>query len=177
MMKKSSKTEVASSVQESTGHSGNKETAKNTEKPKTRKRNSSIIKKIKLSQKQKQRYIDMLITLRAEFTDQIAFHRDDALSSKKDSAGERIGMATHMADLATDNFRHDIELGLLSDEGDVVLMIDEALQRLENNEFGVCLECGCEINPERLEAKPYARYCTSCKSKMEAEEDPFRRSR
>ena len=138
---------------------------------------SSRIKKLKLNKGEKKHYIELLKNLRKEFVSQLRFHQDDALSSKKDAAGERAGMATHMADLATDNFRHEIELGLLSDEGDVVLMIDEALQRIENQEYGVCLECGCEIHPERLEAKPYARYCTSCKSKMEATEDPTRRSR
>ena len=134
-------------------------------------------KKKKLTKAQKRHYIDMLMSLRKEFTDQIEFHRDDALSSKKDAAGERAGMATHMADLGTDNFRHDIELGLLSDEGDVVFMIDEALQRIENSEYGICLDCGCEINLERLDAKPYARYCTKCKSKREAMEGSFSKSR
>ena len=99
------------------------------------------------------------------------------MSSKKDSAGERAGMATHMADLGSDNFRHDLELGLMSDEGDVLEMIDEALQRIESSEYGICLECGCEINPKRLEAKPYARFCVKCKSAIEKMEDPRRRHR
>lgn len=65
---------------------------------------------------------------------------------------------------ASDNFRHDFELGLLTDEVDVLEMIDEALQRIEDSEYGVCLDCGAIIPKERLEAKPYARYCTKCKS-------------
>ena len=53
---------------------------------------------------------------RTEFMAQLKFHTDEALSSKKDAAGERAGMATHMADLGSDNFRHDLELGLLCRE-------------------------------------------------------------
>ena len=56
-------------------------------------------------------------------------------------------------------------------------MIDEALQRIESSEYGICLECGCEINPQRLEAKPYARFCVKCKSAFEKLEDPRRRHR
>ena len=108
---------------------------------------------------------------------QLRYHQDEALSSKKDAAGERAGMATHMADLGSDNFRHDLELGLLSEEGDVILMIDEALQKIENSEYGICIECGCEISPARLEAKPYARFCTKCKAMYEEMEDPTRRHR
>ena len=53
----------------------------------------------------------------------------------------------------------------------VLEMIDEALQRIEDSEYGVCLDCGAIIPKERLEAKPYARYCTKCKSKREEMED------
>ena len=37
--------------------------------------------------------------------------------------------------------------------------------------MAVCLDCGAIIPKERLEAKPYARYCTKCKSKREEMED------
>ncbi len=134
-------------------------------------------KKLKLSKAKQKHYTALLMELRASFTDQLQFHQDDALYSKKDSAGERAGMATHMADLGSDNFRHDIELALLSEEGDVLEMIDESLQRIEDQEYGICVECGCEINPERLEAKPYARYCVRCKDALEKLEDPHRRHR
>ena len=134
-------------------------------------------KKLRLNKKKQKFYTALLHDLRNVFTQQVEYHKEDALSSKKDSAGERAGMATHMADLGSDNFRHDIELGLMSDEGDVLEMIDEALQRLETSEYGICLECGCEINPERLEAKPYARFCVKCKSAIEKMEDPRRRHR
>ena len=129
------------------------------------------VRKLKLSKADKKFYRDLLMHARASFGEQIQVHVDEALSSRKDSAGERAGMATHMADLGSDNFRHDFELGLLTDEVDVLEMIDEALQRIEDSEYGVCLDCGAIIPRERLEAKPYARYCTKCKSKREEMED------
>lgn len=129
------------------------------------------VRKLKLSKVDKKYFRELLMHARDSFGEQIQVHVDEALSSRKDSAGERAGMATHMADLGSDNFRHDFELGLLTDEVDVLEMIDEALQRIEDSEYGVCLDCGAIIPKERLEAKPYARYCTKCKSKREEMED------
>lgn len=134
-------------------------------------------KKRKLTKAEKKHYAELLMEARHTFMNQLQFHQDDALTSKKDSAGERAGMATHMADLGSDNFRHDIEIALLSEESDVIEMIDESLQRLEDGEFGICMDCGCMISSGRLEAKPYARYCVRCKNKREKQEEPHRRHR
>ena len=136
-------------------------------------RKEETLKKLRLSKTDKKFFRDLLLHARSAFGEQVKFHSDDALSSRKDSAGERAGMATHMADLGTDNYRHDFELGLLSDEADVLEMIDEALQRLEDSEYGICLDCGEVIPRKRLEAKPYAKYCTKCKSKREAMDDTY----
>ena len=135
--------------------------------------NGHIIKKSHLSAKMKKHYRDLLLDLRAGYQDQLNIHRDDALTNRKSGPGA--GMATHMADLGSDNFQHDFELGLLSDEGTVIEMIDEALTRLDENEYGICIECGNEISPARLEIKPYARFCVSCKSRKEAHEGMHRR--
>ena len=134
-------------------------------------------RKLKLTKAQKKHYRELLMDLRRKFASQLQFHQDDALTSKRDSAGERAGMATHMADLGSDNFRHDLELGLMTEEGDVLEMIDEALQKIEDSEYGICVDCDCNINPERLEAKPYARYCVRCKDRREKMEEPHRRHR
>ena len=134
-------------------------------------------KKLKLTKAQKKHYRELLIKARNEFASRLRSHQEDALSGKRDSAGERAGMATHMADLGSDNFRHEMDLSLMTDEGDVLEMIDEALQKIEDSEYGICVDCECAINPERLEAKPYAWYCIRCKDRHEKMEDPQRRHR
>ena len=40
--------------------------------------------------------------------------------------------------------------------------IDAALNRIENDVFGVCLSCGEEISDERLDAVPFATKCRKC---------------
>ncbi|OGV31278.1 MAG: hypothetical protein A2020_01490 [Lentisphaerae bacterium GWF2_45_14] len=117
----------------------------------------------------KKQYYDALINVKEQVSSQMKFHSDEALKSDKDSAGQRAGMATHMADLGSDNSLHDMELKLLTEEADVVQMIDEAIQRLNDDEYGICLDCGEKISHERLVAKPHALYCITCKSRMEKE--------
>jgi DnaK suppressor protein len=45
--------------------------------------------------------------------------------------------------------------------------IEEAILRLDTGQFGICANCGEDIEVERLEAKPYASYCIKCKKKKE----------
>ena len=46
-------------------------------------------------------------------------------------------------------------------------LIDDALDSLDEGTYGVCAECGGEINEKRLQALPFARLCVECKSKRE----------
>jgi DnaK suppressor protein len=48
-----------------------------------------------------------------------------------------------------------------------ILQIDAALARIEAGEYGTCRDCGGDIDPRRLEALPYAVYCTECASQQE----------
>ncbi|MBN1864096.1 MAG: TraR/DksA family transcriptional regulator [Victivallales bacterium] len=112
---------------------------------------------------EKKKYYEALIRLREQVIQQLKFHSDEALNTN-DNAGEKNGMSTHMADLGSDNFLHDMELSMLTSEGDVLEMIDEALDRLASGEYGKCMDCSADIGPKRLEAKPYAMFCVNCKA-------------
>jgi RNA polymerase-binding transcription factor len=41
-------------------------------------------------------------------------------------------------------------------------MIEAALMRIDNDEYGECKECGEPINPKRLEIDPTSLYCIDC---------------
>lgn len=45
---------------------------------------------------------------------------------------------------------------------DEVAKISAALRRIDNGDFGICVQCGEPISPERLEAYPYADECIDC---------------
>ena len=46
-------------------------------------------------------------------------------------------------------------------------LIDNALVRIQNNRYGVCMDCGQPIPLSRLEAVPYALFCVSCQAKKD----------
>ena len=46
-------------------------------------------------------------------------------------------------------------------------MINNALERIKQGKYGICLKCHKEIPLERLEAIPYAFMCISCQSENE----------
>ena len=127
-------------------------------------------KKIRDYKGQDREYYDILMSTRDRVMGQLKRHTDEALTSQKDSAGEKAGMATHMADLGSDNSRHELDLKLLTEEGDVLELIEEAIEKLHNGEYGVCEDCGCQIPRERLLINPYARLCVKCKSHREKNE-------
>lgn len=48
-----------------------------------------------------------------------------------------------------------------------VVMIDAALARIAGGEYGVCVDCGTDIDPKRLQALPFALLCTDCATRRE----------
>lgn len=54
--------------------------------------------------------------------------------------------------------------------------MDEALRRLEEGTYGVCEECGEEIEEKRLEVAPYAPCCITCQAKREEPTPPAGRT-
>ena len=41
-------------------------------------------------------------------------------------------------------------------------MIDAALSRMANGEYGYCAQCGAEISAERLDLLPATPFCAAC---------------
>ena len=60
-------------------------------------------------------------------------------------------------------------------ERKLIFKIQEALQRLEKGEYGICEECGEEIGIGRLKARPVTTLCITCKSSQEIEERKTKR--
>lgn len=48
--------------------------------------------------------------------------------------------------------------------------VDEALARIDSGTFGECVECGQNIEMNRLQARPTATHCIGCKEAQEREE-------
>ncbi len=52
-------------------------------------------------------------------------------------------------------------------EQGLLAKVDTALKKIEDGEFGECMNCGEEIGVKRLRARPVAELCIDCKSEQE----------
>ncbi|MER3457669.1 MAG: hypothetical protein C4309_02595 [Chloroflexota bacterium] len=77
-----------------------------------------------------------------------------------------VGYGNHPADYGTEVFEQEKEVGLRRDFEAVIQRIDAALARMDGGTYGLCLNCGRPIDPERLKALPYAEYDIKCAEKL-----------
>jgi RNA polymerase-binding transcription factor len=82
-------------------------------------------------------------------------------------AGQKIDSAMDSADLSALDMDQGIDYSLLEMKYEQYKDIADAFRKLQNNTYGLCEECGEEIDIKRLEVTPLARYCISCKTKKE----------
>jgi DnaK suppressor protein len=72
-------------------------------------------------------------------------------------------------DIAEADAEREMSFYLKNRGQDEIKLIDEALDRIEKGEYGLCAECGDDIPPKRLEALPFSIYCVTCQEELEAE--------
>ncbi|MFP4600419.1 MAG: TraR/DksA family transcriptional regulator [Persicimonas sp.] len=52
----------------------------------------------------------------------------------------------------------------------LIMKINDALERMDNDEYGYCESCGEDIAEKRLRARPMTSMCIDCKEEQEQEE-------
>jgi len=65
----------------------------------------------------------------------------------------------HVADAGSDMFERSRDLSIVQDIDELLVDIEHAKARLTNGSYGTCEACGRPIDPERLAARPAARFC------------------
>lgn len=102
-----------------------------------------------------------------------AYYRKTLLAKKAEALAnlgikfETLAAMGPMAEEDQAQIRHDefVSVHVNSLDHQKLRMIDEALDRIEAGEFGVCAECGEALPARRLEAIPWARYCVRCQER------------
>lgn len=116
--------------------------------------------KTTMTDEQLAHFRELLLIKRKELTGDLEGMRETALrNSRSESAGDLSAMPIHMADIGSDNYEQEFTLGLLQNETATMTEIDEALARIENKTYGMCLATGKPIAESRLEVIPWAKYC------------------
>lgn len=73
------------------------------------------------------------------------------------------------------NLLLEITSQLNSRNNNKLMLIEDALKRLDDNEYGVCEDCGEDIPEKRLVANPYFLTCISCAEERELENKQVKR--
>ena len=105
------------------------------------------------------------------FKDLLKQRLDDLLDQADDTVSGMTVPKENFPD-PTDRASHEAErnfmLRIRDREHKLIKKIKEALNRIENNSFGICEQCGEDISIERLKARPVTTQCIDCKTKEEA---------
>lgn len=104
-----------------------------------------------------------LHAMRKRLDEEVAALRDEAShDAGGENAGDLSNAPIHQADRGGQETESVINVGLAENEAFLRQEVEDALSRLDAGTFGTCEACGAEIDPSRLQAAPYARWCINC---------------
>jgi DnaK suppressor protein len=118
--------------------------------------------KLKLSKKEKEEFRKALLEKKSSIIRKLSQFYNESKEIETDTALD-------VVDKAETSYTKEFLLGLTDSERDQLRMIDQALERLEKDEYGLCLICHKEINKKRLQIIPWTSYCITCQEKKEGE--------
>lgn len=96
-------------------------------------------------------------------------------TSQGDQIQEDSTIDNHPADLGSEMFEREKDLGLLTNNQRRQRDVDIALERMDSGLYGICEDCGTQIDTARLEVSPSASTCIECQRKREGLPDRFQR--
>ena len=113
-----------------------------------------------MEQKKMKTYRERLLQKKHEILE--AYQKNKTYGMEADENG-----AQDLADKASNSYTKEFLFSLSNNERDMLQLVDEALVRIDDRRFGVCVVCEDEMDRKRLEAVPWAKRCISCQEKQE----------
>jgi DnaK suppressor protein len=72
-----------------------------------------------------------------------------------------------IADKAANSYTKEFLFHQSDENRRVLQLVNEALGRLKDGSYGLCVGCQEEVQSKRLEAVPWARHCIECQEKQD----------
>ncbi len=72
-----------------------------------------------------------------------------------------------IGDMSSAAYSRDVLFNVSETQRKKIQDIDVALEQIAKGEYGICMSCGEEISPRRMEVRPFSRYCIECKTDIE----------
>ena len=118
-----------------------------------KKYNKTTLKKFRL----------LLVGERDRITEDLSYQKGELNKTITDGSGDLSSATYHMADVGTDMAEREKTSLFAHRQAKYLSDVDEALARVDESTYGVCIICEDLIEEDRLEAVPIAKYHVSCK--------------
>ncbi|NOR22026.1 MAG: hypothetical protein GQ476_05015 [Candidatus Aminicenantes bacterium] len=115
-----------------------------------------------MNKKERERYRNKLLKKKEEIVNKIS-------ETYNESKEVESGIAQDVVDKAESSYTKEFLLSLSDAEREQLLLIDDALKRIDKKEIGICQRCGKDINKKRLDVVPWTSYCIDCQEIEEEE--------
>lgn len=66
------------------------------------------------------------------------------------------------ADMAANAYTKELLVSMSDNDRQLLNLIDEAVERIEDGDYGKCVRCREALPDKRLDAVPWARHCVRC---------------
>ena len=109
-----------------------------------------------------ERFRKRLLDMKAQYTNLVRH-----VSEEVKTTDESKGYSQHQADEGTDDFDRSISLQVSGEEFKILRQIDRALEKIDENTYGICDITNEEISLPRLEAIPYATMTVKAQEMLE----------
>jgi DnaK suppressor protein len=107
-----------------------------------------------------QQYEDALRKKQNELFD--SYERDKAAGNAQPDDGIQ-----DLADKAASAYSKELNFSLSDGERNLLMLIEEAFNRMRAGTYAVCTNCGATIGEKRLQAVPWTPFCIDCQELQE----------
>jgi DnaK suppressor protein len=112
-----------------------------------------------MNQTEFDKYKQMLEAKQAELSGGLR-NRDEIVIEKTPDALDEVQLAGE----------RELAIRNLDREANLLRHVRDALRRISDGSYGVCLHCEEDIKPKRLDAVPWAKYCIRCQEAADRQE-------
>ena len=112
-----------------------------------------------MNQTEFEKYKQMLDVKQAELSGGLR-NRDEIVIEKTPDALDEVQLAGE----------RELAIRNLDREANLLRQVRDALRRIADGSYGVCLRCEEDIKPKRLDAVPWTKYCIRCQQAADRQE-------
>ena len=121
---------------------------------------STAAKAVRMSKKDMEKYRRLLEEKKTTLSSDLAKTRSAEEETTEESTQD-------IADKAVSSYTREFLYSLTDGERSTLLQIDDAINRIDDVTYGMCINCGQSIAERRLTAVPWTPYCVDCQELSE----------